>query len=233
MLVASDPPIDPGRVLEPRRARERCGPSARGGTCSSPGSTRRSQTCDPRERLRRSTSWRAEQAAALTDTLRRLDTAAGDDDRSGQQIEPSPVPWTVRRQGRRRAADVRSALDDLLVRSLGLLRQAGSDAWPRSARWAGRRRGRSTACSRRAAGYRSCPCRRSRSTPMARSVTGNGPVVITVDRGRRCASGRPRWSARLADEGHPIEPGSAGENISVSGLDWATGAVRRAASPRR
>jgi hypothetical protein len=33
------------------------------------------------------------------------------------------------------------------------------------------------------------------------------------------------WSSdvvrRLADEGHPIEPGFAGENISIAGLDWS------------
>ena len=28
--------------------------------------------------------------------------------------------------------------------------------------------------------------------------------------------------ARVAAEGHPIEPGSTGENITVAGLDWST-----------
>ena len=34
------------------------------------------------------------------------------------------------------------------------------------------------------------------------------------------------WSAEVIDalraEGHPIEPGSAGENVTISGIDWAT-----------
>jgi MOSC domain-containing protein YiiM len=63
-----------------------------------------------------------------------------------------------------------------------------------------------------------------------------GPATISwdgLDRDRqddRDNHGRPwqavcLWSAdvieRLVDEGHPIAPGRAGENITVRGLDWA------------
>lgn len=54
---------------------------------------------------------------------------------------------------------------------------------------------------------------------------------LTGDRqGNRTHHGRPwqavcLWSAEVIDrliaEGHPIGPGAAGENITVSGLDWA------------
>ena len=56
-----------------------------------------------------------------------------------------------------------------------------------------------------------------------------GGVVGDVQRNRR-HHGRPfqalsLWSrdviGALRDEGHPIEAGSAGENLTVSGLDWA------------
>ena len=59
-----------------------------------------------------------------------------------------------------------------------------------------------------------------------------GPRGLLGDRqGNRTHHGRPfqalcLWSSEvidaLADEGHPIGPGLAGENLTVSGIDWST-----------
>lgn len=63
----------------------------------------------------------------------------------------------------------------------------------------------------------------------AASVDGHG--LDTDRQADRANHGRPwqavcLWSAEvieaLQDEGHPIGFGSAGENVTVSGLDWAT-----------
>lgn len=62
-------------------------------------------------------------------------------------------------------------------------------------------------------------------------VADIGPAGITVDvQGNRKHHGRP-WQAiclysgdRLAElraEGHPIAPGSTGENLTISGVDWS------------
>jgi MOSC domain-containing protein YiiM len=64
--------------------------------------------------------------------------------------------------------------------------------------------------------------------PVAEAAVGPRGIEGDVQRTRQ-HHGRPwqalcLWSAevvaRLAGEGHPIVPGAAGENISVSGLDW-------------
>jgi hypothetical protein len=65
--------------------------------------------------------------------------------------------------------------------------------------------------------------------PVSRVDVGVRGVVGDVQRTRR-HHGRPwqavcLWSSdvidRLAAEGHPIGPGSAGENVTISGIDWA------------
>ena len=123
--------------------------------------------------------------------------------------------------GRLAQQEMRSALEDLVVQSLGLLRLAGR-----------------TLAGTGAYGHAS-------SGVVSELFTSNGGVPkVPVQRVEVTASGlagdrqrtrrhhgRPwqaicLWSAeviaRLAAEGHPIAPGYAGENISVSGIDWVT-----------
>jgi hypothetical protein len=158
----------------------------------------------------------AEQAMALADTLRRLDMT-GQADRVEIEQLAGDVHYAA--AGRLAQPEFRSALDDLLVRSLELLRQAGR-----------------TLAAIGAFGE-------PRSGGVHGLFTSNGGVPklpvdsievrasgVVGDRQKtRRHHGRP-WQAlclwsmtsvqRLAAEGHPIEPGAAGENISVSGLDW-------------
>ena len=63
-----------------------------------------------------------------------------------------------------------------------------------------------------------------------RPTSAGGACSATVRRNRK-HHGRPfqalcLWSAEVIDalvaEGHPIQPGAAGENITVRGIDWAT-----------
>ncbi len=61
-----------------------------------------------------------------------------------------------------------------------------------------------------------------RSVTVASSGTARPTVATTAARCRRWRI----WSAdvigALRAEGHPIQPGAAGENITVSGIDWPT-----------
>ena len=66
-------------------------------------------------------------------------------------------------------------------------------------------------------------------TPISRArVTVNG--VVGDDHDDKVHHGGPERALclfslevieRFQDEGHPIEPGYAGENLTISGLDWA------------
>ncbi len=115
---------------------------------------------------------------------------------------------------------VRSALDELLVRSLGLLRSAG-----RTLAAVG-------ALGRPVSGLIHGLYSSAGGVPkLPVSSVDVGPGGVAGDRQRtRRHHGRP-WQAlclwslevvgRLVAEGHPIAPGSAGENVSVAGLDWA------------
>ena len=70
-----------------------------------------------------------------------------------------------------------------------------------------------------------CPRSRSRSPRSATaawSATGRPPGRTTAGRSRRCASGRATSSTRSAPRATRSSPASAGENITVSGIDWAT-----------
>jgi MOSC domain-containing protein YiiM len=65
--------------------------------------------------------------------------------------------------------------------------------------------------------------------PIAEAVVGRGGIEGDRQNNRR-NHGRP-WQALclyssdlldvLAAEGHPIAPGAAGENLTISGVDWA------------
>lgn len=65
--------------------------------------------------------------------------------------------------------------------------------------------------------------------PVGEATVGEGGVVGDRQRNRRVHGGPMRAVClyslevieRLQGEGHPIVPGSAGENITVRGLDWA------------
>lgn len=161
----------------------------------------------------------SEQAAALADTLRRLDSSAGE---AGQdEIERLAGDVHAAAAGHMAKADVRSAVDDLLVRSLELLRLAGRTLAAIGA-FGGPRSGAVSGLFTSGGGVPKLP---------VASIEVRSDGVVGDRQKTRRHHGRP-WQAlclwseesvrRLAAEGHPIEPGSAGENISVSGLDWAT-----------
>ncbi|MDQ6696918.1 MAG: MOSC domain-containing protein [Actinomycetota bacterium] len=160
----------------------------------------------------------AEQATRLTDTLHRLGATTG----HAGRVDIEQLADEVHRMtaGRLARPDIRSALDDLLVRSLALLRLAGRSLAETGA------------------------FGEPRFGEVHGLFTSNGGVPklavesievqtdgVVGDRQKtRRHHGRPwqalcLWSVesvqRLAAQGHPIEPGAAGENVSVSGLDWA------------
>ncbi len=101
--------------------------------------------------------------------------------------------------------------------------------WSRSPTCAGRTATPSPArtgrCRRSA--DRAVACRSGRSTPRSSTATASWATCrrhasTTAGPGRPCACGVRRWSTRLAAEGHPIEAGSAGENITIRGVDWSS-----------
>lgn len=160
----------------------------------------------------------AEQAIALEAALRRLapsHASTGDAD-----VEALAEHVHDRAAGRLAQPAVRAALDELLVASLSLLRRAG------------RTLAATGALGPPATGEVHALFTSDGGLPkLAVPSIAVGPRGAAGDRQRvRRHHGRP-WQAlclwslqaveRLAAEGHPIAPGSAGENVCVSGLDWA------------
>lgn len=160
----------------------------------------------------------AAQAAVLTTTLRRLDARA--EAVAGDEIESLTTGVHGAAAGRVAQPEIRAALDELIVESLTLLRQAGRTLASVGA-LGGPATGAVHGLFTSAGGVPKLPVDSAKVS--ARGVVGDRQKV-------RRHHGRP-WQAiclwsresveRLAAEGHPIHPGSAGENISVTGLDWA------------
>ena len=85
-----------------------------------------------------------------------------------------------------------------------------------------RRRGASPACSHPAAGCPSTPSRRPSSVGAASPATARPPASTTAASARPCACGRPTSSTPSPPRATRSVPGTAGENVLVAGVDWAT-----------
>ncbi|MBA2282356.1 MAG: MOSC domain-containing protein [Actinomycetota bacterium] len=131
-------------------------------------------------------------------------------------LDPTPVAALAREQGELLAAGLGRV--ELVDRSLALLRQAGralaaAGAYPTAA-------GTVHGLFRSGGGVP--------KQPVDTVIVDARGVVGDRQRSKR-HHGRP-WQAlclwslevveRLRAEGHPIAPGAAGENVSVTGIDW-------------